>query len=187
MEDRIYRKVGGTEYLSTEARFIVATNVDLYEEVKQGRFRSDLYYRLSVLDLKLPALRERKGDILELANYFIQKFNGKFEKNIRPLDRGKLKELLAFEWPGNIRELRNFIEKQMVFTEGASIDLSELEQRVKLVHEVELDYKRYMEQKEREFILNVYEQGNQKVETVAEVIGMSVPFVYKKLKEHGIS
>lgn len=187
MEDRIYRKVGGTEYLSTEARFIFATNVDLFEEVKSGRFRSDLYYRLAVLELKLPALRERKGDILELSNYFIKRFNKKFGKAVKPLEKEQLKNLLAFEWPGNIRELRNFIEKQMVFTEGASIDLSELKQRSLLAQADEVNYKSYMEQKERELIARIFEQKNHKVEAVAEVIGMSVPFVYKKLKEHGIN
>jgi len=187
LEDRIYRKVGGTEYRSTEARFIVVTNVDLYEEVKQGRFRSDLYYRLAVLDINLPALREREGDIIEISNYYIDKFNSKFKKNIKLFGKAETKELLEYKWPGNIRELRNFIEKQMVFAESEKLELSELKGRSAAQYTNLGNYKEYMDRVEREYIEKIYKLKNNKVEEVAEEIEMSVPFVYKKLKEHGIS
>ncbi|HYE09593.1 MAG TPA: sigma 54-interacting transcriptional regulator [Patescibacteria group bacterium] len=187
LEDRIYRKVGGTEYMSTEARFIVATNVDLYKEVKKGLFRSDLYYRLAVLDICLPALRDRQGDIVEIANHYIEKLNDKFGKGIKQFERTHLNELLSYAWPGNIRELRNFIEKQMVFTETNTLNLLELKQRGSESRPTENSYKEYMDRVEREYIEKIYKQRNCKVEEVAEAIGMSVPFVYKKIKEHGIS
>jgi transcriptional regulator with PAS, ATPase and Fis domain len=187
LEDRIYRKVGGTEYMSTDARFIIATNVDLYEEVKQGRFRSDLYYRLAVLDINLPALREREGDVIEIANYYIEKLNDKFGKSIKLLENANLKELLEYKWSGNIRELRNFIEKQMVFAESEELDLSELKRRGTAHSLNPGSYKQYMDRVEKEYIKKMYKQKNNKVEEVAEAIEMSVPFVYKKLKEHGIS
>ncbi|MDF2532088.1 MAG: NtrC family response regulator [Clostridia bacterium] len=187
LEDRIYRKVGGTEYMSTEARFIIATNVDLYEEVKQGRFRSDLYYRLAVLDINLPALREREGDIIEIANYYIEKLNDKFGKSIKLLENANSKELLEYKWSGNIRELRNFIEKQMVFAESEELDLSELKRRGTAHSLNPGSYKQYMDRVEKDYIKKMYKQKNNKVEEVAQAIEMSVPFVYKKLKEHGIS
>ncbi|MDF2890048.1 MAG: two-component system, NtrC family, response regulator [Clostridia bacterium] len=187
LEDRIYRKVGGTEYMSTEARFIIATNVDLYDEVKQGRFRSDLYYRLAVLDINLPALREREGDVIEIANYYIEKLNDKFGKSIKLLENTNSKELLEYKWSGNIRELRNFIEKQMVFAESEELDLSELKRRGTAHSLNPGSYKQYMDRVEKEYIKKMYKQKNNKVEEVAQAIEMSVPFVYKKLKEHGIS
>jgi transcriptional regulator with PAS, ATPase and Fis domain len=187
LEDRIYRKVGGTEYKSTEARFIIATNSDLHGEVEQGRFRSDLYYRLAVLDIKLPSLKERKEDIIEISNYYIEKLNKKFGKNIKLFQNSELKELSEYQWPGNIRELRNFIEKQMVFAESDILDLSELKMRGLSSPNGHKIYKEYMNGMEREYINNIYKQTNGKVEELAEVIGMSVPFVYKKLKEHGIN
>jgi transcriptional regulator with PAS, ATPase and Fis domain len=187
LEDRVYRKVGGTEYMSTEARFIIATNVDLYEEAKQGRFRSDLYYRLAVLDINLPALREREGDIIEIANYYIEKFNGKFGKSIKLFEMTELNELLKYNWSGNIRELRNFIEKQMVFAESDKLDLSELKLRDATQNYDLSSYKEYMDSTEREYIKRIYRQKNGRVEATAEAIGMSAPFVYKKLKEHGIN
>jgi transcriptional regulator with PAS, ATPase and Fis domain len=187
LEERVYRKVGGTEYMSTEARFIIATNVDLYEEAKQGRFRSDLYYRLAVLDINLPALREREGDIIEIANYYIEKFNGKFGKSIKLFGMTELNELLKYNWSGNIRELRNFIEKQMVFAESDKLDLSELKLRDATQNYDLSSYKEYMDSTEREYIKRIYRQKNGRVETTAEAIGMSAPFVYKKLKEHGIN
>jgi transcriptional regulator with PAS, ATPase and Fis domain len=187
LEDRIYRKVGGTEYMNTEARFIIATNVDLYEEVKKGRFRSDLYYRLAVLDIRLPSLRERKSDILEIANYYIERFNIKFNKQIKAFGQAQLGQLLSYEWSGNIRELRNFIEKSMVFCQGDALDLSELAQSAPAQASYENSYKEYMNSIEREYLEKIYKQKNGRVEAVAEAIDMSVPFVYKKLKEYSIS
>ena len=187
LEDRIYRKVGGTEYMITEARFIVATNVDLYEEVKQGRFRSDLFFRLAVLDINIPALRERGGDLVEISNYYIDRFNHKFNKNIELFGNTELNELLSYKWPGNIRELRNFIEKQMVFSESDKLDLSELKQRCAAQSTSVGSYKEYMDRAEKEYLERVYKLKNNKVEDVAESISMSAPFVYKKLKEHGIN
>lgn len=187
LEDRIYRKVGGTEYMNTEARFIIATNVDLYEEAKNGRFRSDLYYRLAVLDIRLPSLRERKSDILEIANYYIERFNEKFGKDIKPFTERNLQQLLGYDWSGNIRELRNYIEKSMVFCQGDTLDLSDLKQRMPAQTSADNGYKAYMDSIEKEYLERIYKQKNGKVEEVAEAIEMSVPFVYKKLKEHSIS
>ena len=187
LEDRIYRKVGGTEYMSTDARFIIATNMDLYEEVKQGRFRSDLFYRLAVLDISLPALRERQGDIIEIANHYIEKLNNKCAKEIKLFEGSQLNELLDYTWPGNIRELRNFIEKQMVFAESNTLNLSELKQRVSTDSSIEGSYKEYMDSMEKKYLDKIFMRNNGKVEAIAEAIDMSVPFVYKKLKEHGIS
>lgn len=186
LEERIYRKVGGTEYRNTEARFIIATNVDLYEEVKKGRFRSDLYYRLAVLDIRLPSLRERKGDILDIANYYIESFNVKFKKKIKPFNLTQLDDLLAYDWAGNVRELRNFIEKSMVFAETDTLDLSELKGRSSTLALEEGSYKTYMNSIEKEYLEKIYKQENSKVEAVAEAIEMSIPFVYKKLKEYDI-
>lgn len=186
LEERIYRKVGGTEYRNTEARFIVATNVDLYEEVKKGRFRSDLYYRLAVLDIRLPSLRERKGDILDIANYYIESFNAKFKKKIKPFNPAQLDDLLVYDWAGNVRELRNFIEKSMVFAESDTLDLSELKGKSSTLALEEGSYKTYMNSIEKEYLEKIYKQKNNKVEAVAEAIEMSIPFVYKKLKEYDI-
>lgn len=187
LEDRIYRKVGGTDYLQTDTRFIVATNVDLLEEVKKGTFRSDLYYRLAVLDIKLPPLKEREEDILEIANHYINHFNEKFSKAVRPLETAHLMELLAYKWSGNVRELRNFIEKQMVFAEGEDLDLSELKERDVAGRSYDGTYKAYMEDVEKQYLTKIYKEKNGRVEAIAEAIEMSIPFVYKKLKEHGIN
>lgn len=187
LEDRIYRKVGGTEYRNTEARFIIATNVDLCEEVKKGRFRSDLYYRLAVLDIHLPPLRERESDILEIANYYIEGFNVKFNKKVKPFGSAELDDLLAYDWSGNIRELKNYIEKSMVFAENDTLDLSELKRKKTAQALAESNYKAYMNSIEKEYLEKIYRQKNRKAEAVAEAIEMSVPFVYKKLKEHNIN
>jgi transcriptional regulator with PAS, ATPase and Fis domain len=130
---------------------------------------------------------ERKEDIIEISNYYIERFNMKFGKHIKQLGSIELKELLAYQWPGNIRELRNFIEKQMVFAESDVLDLSELKVRGLSSPNRHKAYKEYIEGAEREYIEKIYKQRNGRVDEVAEAIEMSVPFVYKKLKEHGIS
>jgi transcriptional regulator with PAS, ATPase and Fis domain len=130
---------------------------------------------------------ERKEDIIEISNYYIERFNMKFGKHIKQLGSIELKELLAYQWPGNIRELRNFIEKQMVFAESDSLDLSELKVRGLSSPNTHKSYKEYIEGVEREYIEKIYKQRNGRVDEVAEAIEMSVPFVYKKLKEHGIN
>ncbi len=187
LEDRVYRKVGGTEYHLTNARFIIASNMDLRNEVEQGRFRSDLYFRLAVLELHLPRLVERDEDILTLTNYFITELNQKLCTSIQPLHRRHLSDLLAYHWPGNVRELKNFIEKSMVFATDQVIDLEPLREKNSgsTLSSSPL-YREHMKEKEKEFFHAAYKAAEGKIERIASIIGMSVPFVYKKIKEHGI-
>ncbi len=188
LEDKVYRKVGGTEYTRTDARFIIATNVDLQKLVMEGSFRTDLYYRLAVLEINLPALQERGDDILEITNYYIEKYNAKFNKNVMPIGKKQAKELTAYPWPGNVRELKNFIEKCMVFAAEDRIDLGRLKANVpaRLEEGFTFQYKAHMRNKERELLEAAYKKAGGAAERMAGLIGMSVPFIYKKLKEYGI-
>jgi transcriptional regulator with PAS, ATPase and Fis domain len=104
-------RVGGTHPIKTELRIIAATNVDLEKAVREGRFREDLFYRLNVIPIRMPPLRERIEDLPELANFFIRRYNGKFRKNIEGIADSTLRVLAAYWWPGNIRELENLIER----------------------------------------------------------------------------
>src|SRR5581483_3201325 len=104
-------RVGGTRAIKTEFRLIAATNVDLEKAVKEGRFREDLYYRINVIPIKLPPLRERSEDIPLLADFFLKRYNTKFRKRIQTIDAAVLTVLKKYWWPGNIRELENLIER----------------------------------------------------------------------------
>lgn len=131
LQEHELMRVGGTESVKVDFRLIAATNKDLDKEVKNGNFREDLYYRLNVVQLKVPPLRNRKKDIPVLSNYFIDKFSREFGVRKRELDPQSLIEMLNYSWPGNIRELENTIQKATLFSEGEKIkiDLPGLEGR----------------------------------------------------------
>lgn len=114
LEDQKVRRVGGTSDIQADLRVITATNQDLTQAIQQGRFRLDLYYRLNVIQIVVPPLREHREDILPLANHFIASYNRKFKRSIQGLSPEAAQSLLAHSWPGNIRELRNAIERAMV-------------------------------------------------------------------------
>ncbi len=119
LEEREFERVGGGKTIKTDARVIIATNRDLEKEVAAGRFRSDLYYRLSVFPIHLPPLRERGADIILLADYFVQKLGEKLGCRITRIDSSALDLLMAYHWPGNVRELQNCLERAMVLaTDG---------------------------------------------------------------------
>lgn len=188
LEDRLYRKVGDTEYKKTESRFVIATNKDLYNEVQANNFRSDLFYRLAVIEIKLPPLRDRGFDIIQIANYYIEKYSKEVGTEINPLSDEAYKIFSSHGWPGNIRELKNFIERAVIFSEGKNLDLSILKDitHAQTPNIKTPKYKEYIRNMGYELISNSLAQCNGNVEQTARLIDMSVPFVYKKIKELNI-
>lgn len=125
-----FERVGGNEVLKTDVRIISATNRDLKNAVDNKQFREDLYYRLSSFPIHIPPLRERKADIVVLINHFIKVFNEKLGKNIKGVTKTALKYLYDYDWPGNIRELENMLERCIILTEDDSIDMDILPQSI---------------------------------------------------------
>jgi DNA-binding NtrC family response regulator len=121
IENKKYRRLGGELDVVSDARIIAATNQNLPELVKEGKFRADLFYRLNVMPIQLPLLRERKMDILTLVNYFIDQFNEEYGRNVEGLEDEAMGFLLNYDWPGNVRELRNTIERAMMLVPGNMI------------------------------------------------------------------
>ncbi len=145
LETRTFRRVGGGEELHADVRVIAATNRNLKEDVEAGRFRSDLYYRLNVIELNLPPLRDRAEDIPHLINLFISQFNKRFRKNIRGAGQGAVDALCRYRWPGNVRELRNMIERAMILTQKETLDLDDFPTEVAAPAEpAEADRKLYL-------------------------------------------
>ena len=118
LEDKAFKRIGGSADIRVDVRVIAATNRNLEEAVQQGRFREDLYYRLQVLSVHLPPLRERTGDVPLLVNFYIDTFNREFRKTVRGASQEALRSLEKYGWPGNVRELRNAVERGMLLTEG---------------------------------------------------------------------
>jgi DNA-binding NtrC family response regulator len=118
LEERAFKRVGGTADIRVDVRVVAATNRNLEEEVRQGKFREDLFYRLNVLPVALPPLRARREDIPLLVNFYVDAYNSEFKKRVRGLAPEAMRQLQSYAWPGNIRELRNAIERAMLLAEG---------------------------------------------------------------------
>jgi transcriptional regulator with PAS, ATPase and Fis domain len=121
LEEQNFRRLGGLKDINLDLRVVAATNKNLREAVKEGAFRQDLYFRLNVIQISIPPLRERVDDILPLARFFIDHYNHKFKRSIEGVSDGAAKLLLSHDWPGNVRELRNAIERAMILEESALI------------------------------------------------------------------
>ncbi len=126
IDERSFRRVGGTNLIRVDVQILAASNRDLKTMMKEAQFREDLYFRLKVVDLHLPALRDRKADIPELVAHFIRLNNARLGVNVEDIAPRALEALIAYEWPGNIRELANAIERAMLFCDGGTIEMSHL-------------------------------------------------------------
>jgi PAS domain S-box-containing protein len=126
LEEQAFRRLGGVKDVRVDLRVIIATNQDLRQAIRQGRFRLDLYYRLNVIQLAIPPLRERRDDILPLMNHFINSFNQRFKRQIKGVSPQAAALLLAHDWPGNVREVRNTIERAMVLEDSSWLQPSSL-------------------------------------------------------------
>ena len=126
LQEREFERVGGTRTIQVSVRVIAATNRDLEEDVAQGHFREDLYYRLKVITIEVPPLRERRADIMELALHFVDKYSRKYDKRVRKIDDEVLEQFKRYSWPGNVRELENVIERSVVLGRGDSLVLEDI-------------------------------------------------------------
>jgi DNA-binding NtrC family response regulator len=192
LQQREVIPVGSTEAKSVHARVIAATNRDLEEEMKRGNFRSDLYYRLNVISIILPPLRERPGDIALLAELFLKRAGDERGETPRGLAPEALEAMQRYTWPGNVRELENALERAAILAKGDSIPLSALPERVvepksePLVSDA-AQTNPTLDTIERAYIMWVLEnEGGNKART-AEVLGIDSSTLYRKLSRYGLS
>jgi len=125
LEDKTFKRLGGVTDVEVDIRVVAATNTDLEAAVKEGRFRTDLYFRLNTFPISIPALRERTKDIAILARFFVDKFNREFNKQVTEIDEAALETLRTHPWPGNVRELRNAIERAMILGQGPTLTMQD--------------------------------------------------------------
>lgn len=185
IQDMTIVRVGGTKSIQLDLRFIAATNKDLETLVKNGEFREDLFYRINVIPLCLPSLRDRKSDIKILAKYFINLNNKRFNKQIKGFTPEALDLLESYNWPGNIRELQNVIEYVSNYSLNGYVDVSDLRTRIKVDDSLELSLEEKVKQFEKIEIYRLLEKyGNNKMgkELAAKDLGISRASLYRKLK-----
>ncbi|HTJ80362.1 MAG TPA: sigma-54 dependent transcriptional regulator [Polyangiaceae bacterium] len=131
LQESEFERVGGIKTIKVDVRLVAATNRDLKREIGHGTFREDLYYRLNVVPIALPALRDRKPDIPVLVAHFIAKFNARLKKNVTAVDDAVAERLVTYGWPGNIRELENVVERAVLFTDGSLVGLGDLPEEIR--------------------------------------------------------
>ncbi|GAB5046793.1 sigma-54-dependent transcriptional regulator [Thermodesulfovibrio sp. TK110] len=193
IETQKFQRVGGTRDITVNVRIISATNKDLTEEIKKGNFREDLYWRLNVVPIYIPPLRERKEDIPELINYFIDEFNREKGWKKKTVEHQAMKILQNYDWPGNVRELRNAVERLMIMVSKDVVEISDIENTgiimSKAKEETCFSYtslKQARDAFEREFILRKLKENNWNMTKTAEIIGIERSNLYKKIKSLGI-
>lgn len=190
IQEREIERVGGKFTMRVDVRIIAATNRNLRQEVAEGRFRSDLYYRLNVFPIVVPALRDRKDDIPTLVSYFIDKMSKKTGKNISSISERAMKELLDYAWPGNVRELEHLIERSLLMASGNMI--REIPLWGNLYADARGDYteaNRTLEEVERDYIIQVLNKCKGKVYGqggAAELLGMKRSTLISRMKKLGI-
>lgn len=191
MQEREFERLGGTKTIKVDVRIIAATNKDLNEMVKKERFRQDLYYRLNVVPIKLPPLRERKEDIPLLIEYFLLKSSSISGKSKKNMSQEAIERLMDYNWPGNIRELENVIERCVVIKHGELIGLEDLPEYIinyKENNEEAVLYKlnSAVDTAERETILKTLRECNSNRTKASEILGISRRSLHRKIIKYNI-
>jgi transcriptional regulator with PAS, ATPase and Fis domain len=188
LETSEFIKVGDTKSTKINVRIIAATNRNLETEVKEGKFREDLFYRLNVFTIILPALRERKKDIPILANHFLEVFSKKTNQHIEGMDKSFLDHLQAHEWKGNIRELKNVMERAVILSDGGMLTLLNLPLELQTITSKNISLSAFdlasVEKLHIQRILN-HTNGN-KTET-ARLMNIGLTTLYRKIEEYNIT
>jgi two-component system, NtrC family, nitrogen regulation response regulator NtrX len=196
LQEQTMDAVGGTTRIKVDARVLAATNKDLQAEIRAGRFREDLYFRLNVIPIFVPPLRERQEDIPLLADHFMAEFAREYGRRVKSFDREAVKVLQRYAWPGNVRELRNVIERLMIMVPGDMISspdlgfldssgvahpqVTELPTERRTLHEAR-------DQFERDLILRTLAEQQGNMSRTAEVLGVERSNLYRKMKAFGIA
>lgn len=186
VEERRITPVGSTESIPIELRVIAATNKDLQIEMTAGRFREDLYYRLNVVGIHLPPLRDRKEDIPELVKHFMNKYNSRMGKNCTSVSDHAMRILIHHEWKGNIRELQNIIERAIIFAEGNVIEASDIGLMSPLGELAENEDRTLQEalhRFEKDYILKILKKCKGDKAVAAKILGVGVSTLYRKISE----
>jgi transcriptional regulator with PAS, ATPase and Fis domain len=185
LQEREFERVGGTVTINVDLRVIAATNKNLEEAIEAGQFRQDLYYRLNVVSLEMPALRDRREDIMLLANYFANKYSAKCNRKLKGFTAEARNFLTAYDWPGNVRELENAIERSVVLGTTDFIlpeDLPEAVVEAELSPTLTVRYHEAVMQAKRQIILDAIAQGNGNCTVAANLLGVHPNYLHRLIQ-----
>ncbi len=190
LQERKFERVGGEKTIEVDVRVVAATNKNLEQEVKLGNFREDLYYRLNVIRIEMPSLRERKDDIPLLMHSFLRRFNIEDEKNITGFDNRSKSAMIKYNWPGNIRELKNCVESAVVMCTGTQIKIEDLPNSVRAKseeHTIQIPVGITMDEAEKIIIQENLAANNGNKSKTADMLGIGRKTLHRKLDELNIN
>lgn len=196
LQDREFEPVGGNKTYKVDVRLVLATNDNLEEKVRRGEFRQDLYYRINVISVTQPPLRERIGDIPLLVDHYISQFNDQTGKRVRTFDDQALQAMQRYNWPGNVRELLNVVERAVVLSKGEIVSVNDLPEQIRREtqeqhYEINRlgngNLKTALANPERQIILDALEASGWNRQETARLLGINRTTLYKKMKKYDIS
>jgi transcriptional regulator with PAS, ATPase and Fis domain len=187
LQEGEFERVGGNKTNRVNIRIIAASNRDLQEAVKEGVFREDLYYRLNVVNIKLPPLRDRRDDIPFLINFFIEKYNQKYHMKVKGISQKAMNLLTDYQWTGNVRELENTIESILVINSPEVIDIQHLPQEIRDLKErlevIPIKIGTPLEEVEREMLIQTLRATKGNKRKAAQLLGINVRTIHRKMEE----
>lgn len=194
LQEGVLQRVGGRENIAVDTRTVCATNIDISTAIREGRFREDLFYRVGVIVIDLPALRERGDDVMLLANFYMRLFSEEYKKRVRRFSASALSFLKQHSWPGNVRELRNRVQRAVIMCDGKAIEAADLgieQEPLELNAAAAVPaggrtLREARDQVERQLIIEEMERHEGNIMKTAEVLGVSRPTLYGLLKKHSL-
>ena len=187
LQERVLERLGGRAEIPVDVRVVCATNQNLTEQVKQGLFREDLYYRISEITINIPPLREREGDALLLAKVFLDKFSREHGRNLRGFTDDGASAIENYGWPGNVREMENKVKRAVIMAEGNCVSAEELElDAVSERGAMPLNLREVREAAESAAIRRVLNMYDGNISQAAEILGVSRPTLYDLMNKYGL-
>jgi len=187
IQDGVVERVGGSNPLKVDVRLVAATNLDLKEAISRGEFREDLFYRLNVVPIKMPPLKERREDVVVLLEFFLDKFNRELNKKIKGFSQEAIDRLVNYDWPGNVRELQNLVERVVVLADGsAPIEAADLPLESASQHDVDLCLKEATAEFERKYVQSALREARGNQTKAAEILGIHRTTLISKIEQLGL-
>lgn len=186
IQERQFRRIGGNKVIEFDALLVAATNKDLKLEVEKGSFRKDLYYRLNIVPITIPPLRERKADLEALTQHFIKHYNALFGKSVQTVTRDLMERFMEYDWPGNVRELKNIIERLMIFSESDELTSVELPYEISSPKQQSDSAYTELERAEQEAVLRALSEYGWNITRAAESLSISRLTLRRKIDKYGL-
>jgi two-component system NtrC family response regulator len=186
LQERVVERIGGREEVAVDVRIVCATHQNLKKLIEEGRFREDLYYRLSEIVISIPPLRERHGDATLLAHAFMNKFSRREGRSIRGFKQDALDAIEAYPWPGNVREMENYIKRAVIMADGLQIGIEDLGLQAPVGRPEPLNLRQVRDEAERAAIVKVLSRVDGNIAEAAQLLGISRPTLYDLIKRHGL-